>query len=251
MSGGKRKSTSKSTSISHQALDGLVKFQTSIVTDLGKFKTEVIKSVQEIAEKHNELGTHLAAVDTLARNAAAFAASEIGKMGGTVQHQLNIVGQATNAIDLNVLALAELTKEVVGQLTQIDTIFKKLAGKLKSVLGDDPAVQLKIDESFDLSADEVSQVKENAIKWYTEMVAFAFKSVQDRLAKEDQERKEAEAAAQKAARETAEAQAAAEAEPKTVEDELRKANMDELTVAAHTSGGSGSPFPDGADIFGG
>lgn len=249
MSGGK--SNGKATSISHRALDELVKFQTSIVTDMGKFKTDVIKSVQEIAEKHNEMATHLAAVETLARNAAAFTAGELGKMGGTVQQQLSIVGQATSAIDLNVLALAELTKEVVGQLTQIDAIFKKLGARLKFLLGNNPAVQIEIDKAFDIPVEEISQIKAEAQKWYNEMVSFAFKTVQDRMAKEDQERREQEAAAAQAAKEAAEQQAASEAEAKVVEDELKKATLDDLSVAAHTSGGSGSPFPDGADIFGG
>lgn len=229
----------KGTSISHRALDELVKFQTSIVTDIGKFKTDVINSIKDIADKHNEMAAHLMAVETLARNAGAFAASEIGKMGGTVQHQLNIVGSATSAIDLNVLALAELTKEVVGQLTQIDVIFKKLR------------TLTSLDGALELVESEVAQVKTDATKWYNDMVASAFKSVRERLAKEDQERREQEAAATQAAKEAAEQQAVSEAETKNVEDELKKANLDDLTVAAHTSGGSGSLFPDGADIFGG
>lgn len=247
MSGGK----TKASTISHRALDELTKLQTAIVTDMGKFKVDVIKSIQEIADKHNEMAAHVSAVEALAKNAATFAASELGKMGGNVQQHLSILGQATHNIDLNVLALAELTKEVVGQLTQVDTIFKKLGGKLKLLLGNNPAVQLKIDEAFDLSAEEISHVKAEAVKWYSDMVAFSFKTVQERLAKEDREREEQEAAAAQAAKEAAEAQEAAATEAQIVEAELKKANLDDMSVAAHTSGGSGSPYPDGADIFGG
>lgn len=79
------------------------------------------------------------------------------------------------------------------------------------------------------------------------MVASSFKAVRERLEKDDQERKAQEAAVAA----EAEKKAAEVAEASVVEAELKKAAVDELSIARHTSGGSGSPFPDGAEIFGG
>lgn len=255
MSGGK-----KSTSISHRALDELVKFQTSIVTDIGAFKTEVIKAITEVSTKHNELAAHLAAVEGVTNNVAQFAASEIGKLGGTMQQQMNIVGQATNAIDLNVLALAELMKEVIGQITQVDVILKKFQTSVQSMFEHYHRAPLEtvtsesrkavwdgLSQALELAESEVAQVRADAEKWYQQMVASSFKAVRERLEKDDQERKAQEAAAAA----EAEKKAAEVAEASAVEAELKKAAVDELSIAGHTSGGAGSPFPDGAEIFGG
>lgn len=256
MSGGK-----KPTSISHRALDELVKFQTSIVTDIGNFKTEVIKAITEVSTKHNDLAAHLAAVEGVTNNVAQFTASEIGKLGGTMQQQMNIVGQATNAIDLNVLALAELMKEVIGQITQVDAIFKKFHTATKTIFAnqysglnegtgvrqltsDDLAA---FDTALELAESEVTQVRTEAEKWYQQMVASSFKAVRERLEKDDQERRAQEAAAAA----EAEKRAAEDTEASAVEAELKKAAVEELSIAGNTSGGAGSPFPDGAEIFGG
>lgn len=242
MSGGK-----KPTSISHRALDELVKLQTSIVTDIGAFKTEVIKAITEVSTKHNDLAAHLAAVEGVTNNVAQFAASEIGKLGGTMQQQMNIVGQATNAIDLNVLALAELMKEVIGQITQVDVIFKKLHQGVRRLATSNHLDISTFSDVLDLADSEIAQVKADAEKWYQQMVASSFKAVRERLEKDDQERKAQEAAVAA----EAEKKAAEVAEASVVEAELKKAAVDELSIARHTSGGSGSPFPDGAEIFGG
>lgn len=259
MSGNGSKKTN--TSISHRALDELVKFQASIVTDIGKFKTEVIRAVTDVATKHNELAAHLSAVEAVTNNVAQFASSEIGKLGGTMHQQLNIVGQATNAIDLNVLALAELMKEVIGQITQVDAIFKKfhtsvarLFSNKFSGLNEGPGVRQltakdlnEFNLALELAESEIAEVRTTAKKWYDEMVASSFKAVRERLEKDDQERRaQAEAAAAEAEK------AAKDAKESTdVESELKQASLDEMTVTGHTSGGSGSPFPDGAEIFGG
>lgn len=245
MSGGK-----KTTTISHRALDEIIKFKTSVVTDLGQFKVDIIKAVREIADKHNDLAAHFTALEGMVNNTAAFAASEIGKLGGTSQRHFNDIDRSMNAVDLNVLALAELSKEVVGQLTQVDVIFRKLDKSLKFLLGNNPAIQTQIDKAFDLSEAEISEVKANAEKWYGDLVASAFKTVRARIDTEDAARREKEAAATQEAKEAAEKAAADEAETKAVEAEIQRANIDDLSVASATSGGSGSPFPVGAEIFG-
>lgn len=262
MSGG-----NKTTTISHRALDEIMKFKTAVVTDIGQFKIDVIKAVKEIAEKHNDLATQLVALEGFAKNTAAFAASEIGKLGGMSQRHFNDIDRSMNAVDLNVLALAELSKEVIGQLTQVDVLITRLHSSIKVLLSgsvtdlDDtipsgsvklitPSDIQKFKEVLELSSVDVLEIKANAEKWYNDLVASAFKLVQARVEAEDKARQEKEAAAAQEAKEAAEKAAADEAETKAVEAEIQKANADDLAVAATTSGGAGASFPAGAEIFG-
>jgi hypothetical protein len=254
MSGG------KNTSISHRALDELVKFKTSIVTDIGQFKTDVlkgigdiVKAVGEVQDRHNDLAAHIVAVEGLAKNTASFAASEIGKLGGMSQHHFNELDQTVNAIDINVLALAEVSKEVIGQLTQVDSLIGRLhlavdAALCATVPGSN---HNNFRKALELAESDIYTIKVNAEKWYGDLVASAFKTVRERISAQDATRREKEAAAAQEAKEAAEKAAADEAEGKAVQAELQKANTDDLTVAAAISGGVGSPFPDGAEIFGG
>lgn len=267
MSGVKVKKDKKSTSISHRALDELVKFQTAIVTDIGQFKTEIIKAVNEIVAKQNDLAAHMMAVEGLAKNTAAFAASEMGKMGGSIQRHLNDLDQSASAIDLNVLALAELSKEVIGQLTQVDALIGRLHAATKTMLSNSHSglnesnpgfVHTLTPEDLEafrsalvLSDADVQEIKSTAETWYGKLVGSAFKTVRERMAAEEQARREKEAAAAQEAKEAAEKAASDQAETKAVATEIQKANAEELAVAVTTSGGSGSPFPEGAEIFGG
>lgn len=244
-------SENKNTTISHRALDEIVKLKTAVITDIGQFKIEIIKTVKEIAEKHNELAAQIVAVEGLARNTAAFAASEIGKLGGTSHRHFAALDESVNAIDLNVLALAELAKEVIGQLTQIDAIFTKLSDKLKFLLGNNTAVQSQIDKAFMFSLEEVSQIKASAEKWYGELVASSFKTVKAKIEAEEIARREKEAVEAQEAKAAAEKITLDEVETQTVTTELQNANLTDLTVAPTVSGGSGSSFPEGAEIFGG
>lgn len=242
-------SKSKNTSISHRALDELVRFKTSLVTDIGQFKTEIINAVKDIGEKHNGLAAHVAALEGVVNNTAAFAASELGKIGGTSQRHFTELDRTVSAIDLNVLALAELSKELVGQFSQVDVLLKKLGEKLKFVFAASPEIQTEIDKIFQLTQVEISEIKTSAEKWYGDLVASAFKTVRARMEAEDVARRENETAAQEAAA-AAEKVATDQAEVKAVETEIQKANAEDLTPAAAVSGGAGSPFPVGAEIFG-
>lgn len=264
MSGGK-----KATTISHRALDEIIKFKTAVATDVGQFKIDVIKAVKEIADRHNDLAAHLAALEGIVNNTAAFAASEIGKLGGMSQRHFNELDKSVNAIDLNVLALAELSKEVIGQLSQVDVLINRLHSTIKTLLcgkysglmdeGLDPPGSVRrilpsdieaFRDALRLAESDVESIKANAEKWYGDLVASAFKIVRTRLDAEDEIRREKEAVAAQEAKEAVEKAAADEAETKAVEAEIQKANSDDLAVAATTSGGSGSPFPVGAEIFG-
>lgn len=262
MSGG-----TKTTTISHRALDEIIKFKTSVVTDIGQFKVDIIKAVREIAEKHNDLAAQLVALEGIAKNTAAYVASEIGKLGGMSQRHFNDLDESVNAIDRNVLALAELSKEVIGQLTQIDLLIARLHSSTRVLLSntypnlDDtmPSGGVKqltssdiqnFKDVLELSAADVLEIKANAEKWYDNLVASAFKTVRSRIDAEDKVRKEKEAAAVQETKEAAEKAAANEAEIKAIEVEIQKANADDLAVAATTSGGVGASFPAGAEIFG-
>ena len=269
MSGG------KVTSISHRALDELVKFKTSIITDIGQFKTDVlkgindiVKAVSEVQAKHNDLAAHIVAVEGIAKNTAAFSASEIGKIGGASQRHFNDLDRSVNAVDLNVLALAELAKEIIGQLTQIDVLFTRLhsatgillagsvaglddslpSGCVKPITPDDV---LEFRKALEISGVEVTEIKTNAEKWYGDLVASAFKTVRERMEAEDAARRAKEAALAQEAKEAAEKTAVNEAEEAAVAAEIQKANADDLAIASSVSGGSGSQFPEGAEIFGG
>lgn len=268
MSGVKKKAKKPtSTTISHRALDELVKFQTAVITDIGKFKTEIITAVNEIGNKQNDLAAHVMAVEGVAKNTAAFAASEMGKMGGSFQRHLNDLDVAVNAIDLNVLALAEVAKEVIGQLTQIDALMGRLHAATKTIFSHSHSGLNEKEPGFvhtltpeDLEAfrtalvladSDIQEIKSTAETWYGKLVASAFKTVRERTEAEDRARREKEAAAAKEAKEAAEKAASNKAEVQAVADEMQKANAAELSVAVTTSGGSGAPFPEGAEIFGG
>ncbi len=263
---------SKNNNVAHRVIDDFVKFQTSIVTDIGKFKTDVLRAVQEINKavielqtKHNDMAAHLVAVEGIARNTAGFAASEIGKMNGTVHRHLHDLDKSVNAIDINVLALAELAKEVIGQLTQIDVLIGKFYSTTKTLFsnqfsglaGESADVKALTQEdinafqsAIDLTSEEIREVKERAERWYHDLVSIAFKTVRNRLDAEDAERKKKDSEEAQKAKEEAEKLATDQEEAKAMEDELRKANSSESSVAL-ISGGDGSPFPEGAEIFGG
>lgn len=263
---------SKNNTVAHKVIDDIVKLRTALTIDIGKFKTEVITAVQEINKavvelqtKHNDMAAHLTAVEGIARNTAGFAASEIGKMGGTVHRHLHDLDRSVNAIDINVLALAELAKELVGQVTQIDVIISKLHSAIDTVFSRVPggynidppskvtygAIREDFRKSLELADSDVQELKTRAQKWYEDLVAAAFKTVRNRIDAEEAARKEKEIEEAQKAKESAEQLIADQTEAETIEDEMQKANSAELEVAVSVSGGDGSPFPDGAEIFGG
>lgn len=217
MSGG------KSNGVGHQVLDRLAKFEA-----LWSSKQA------ELVKKHNELAAQGAALEQIIKQVANFTASELGKYHGTISGHIATLGRTTSGLDLNVLALAEIVKELVGQLTQVDAIFRK-------------AKDAGSNFTVDLTDDEVAQVKVDAEAWYKDLMASAFKT-----ARENIEAQEAIAIAQEAeARAAAEKAATDQQESATVEKELKDASVSDRTSVAPTSGGPGSQFPEGADLFGG
>lgn len=232
---------------------------------LVKFEANVSSKIAEIANKHNDVVAKVAAIEGMVSQVAAFTASETGKFQGTVQGQMQTLGQSMSGIDLNVLALAELNKEVIGQLVQIDAIFKKLHGSVlnlfantHTLLGDGSgAVRQLTNEdiaafknALEVTESDVSQIKVDADAWYSELLKSSFGRARERI--ENQAKAAAaEAELEAAAAVVAEEAAKNAAEETAVQAELKNAELVERAVTAAASGGAGAAFPEGAEIFGG
>lgn len=235
---------SKDTSISHRALDQLTKLQASIVTDVGKFKTDVIKdfttlrdgvvsNLTELTQKHNDLCAQVSALQEIQQQLAGFVASEMGKTHGQIEGRFQTIGRSMEAFDVNILALAELNKEVIGQLTQINLFLERLSSYTGT-----PAI----------SAEEVVKITADAEAWYKDLLKAAFGRARASFARQQQEAEEKAVAAEEAAKQVANEAA----EKAGIEEELKKAASGERAIVTTTSGGgAGSEFPEGADIFGG
>lgn len=207
-----------------------------VLDQMAKFEAKVNGKVSELINKHNDLAAKITALEAVIGQVAAYTASEMGRAQGQVQGQMQSIGQSLSGIDLNILALAELNKEVIGQLTQIDVFFTKITSKSPELEG-----------GFDLSDEEVAKVKTDAQAWYSDLLKSSFSRAREVI--EEQEKKLAEARAAAVAQEAETARAAAE--ESSVEAELKKAEEIERQVVSATSGGEGSSFPEGAEIFGG
>lgn len=195
--------------------------------------------VKEVVEKHNELTAKLSDVEKRQQQIAVFAAQEFGKLMAQTRTTTQSLVDSIDHLDLNVLSMVEILKELFGQITQADHFFKKLAhGDLPPVPGNDP---------LELSEEEIKQVKDEAETWYNDVVASAFKKVQDRRAEEDRRRAEE----LKKQKEAAEQAAKDEQEKRTVEKELQSAAEQERGVQVVGTGGPGAAIPEGADVFGG
>lgn len=218
-------SEGKSNGVPHKVLDQLAKFQAAWET-----------KISEVVHKHNDLAAHITAVEEVLRNVAAFTASELGKIGGTTQKQLSSLAESTSYIDKNVLALAELCKELVGQITQMDFIFQKMEKTFRN----EGTIY------FSITEDETKQIKADAEQRYTDWVASSFKTVRERMEAEDKADQEKKLLA----KEAADRITASEAETQGIEKELQRINLSEMSLSNKTSGGPGSEFPDGAVIFG-
>lgn len=211
----------KKQDVAHRVLDAVAKIE---------------NKQREIAQKHNDMAAQLAAMEGLTKQIAAFTASELGKIGGTLQRQIRSIGEATNAIDVNVLALAEVLKEIISYITQIDYSLSAFR-----VTGNNSDIEI--------NSAMFAVIKETASNRYKELVAASFKVVQDRLDQEDKERQAKEIAEAQLAKEAAEKASAIE-ESKRIETELQRAHLAERAIVPSVSGGAGSPFPQGAQIFG-
>jgi hypothetical protein len=204
------------------------------------------------------------AIESSIQRVTEFTAAEIGKNQAQFQLITDEYGRSISMMDLNVLALAEIMKEVFGQLAQVDAFFKKfhtaVAGVITahSTMPDDSGrlpvrstealnnASLAFNQVFELAERELAAIRDEATRWHKDIMANAFKRVQDRLAAEHAQQKEAE---ERAVAELKQAEESKK-EAMRVEQELLKAEASDRSVG-RASGGAGAPFPEGADVFGG
>lgn len=223
-----------------------------VFDELAKFEAKWNGKQNELIKKHNEMGANMAAIEQMVKQMAGFMASEMGKFQGTVAQHIGTLGRTTSGLDLNVLALAEISKEVFGQLTQIDALLKKIhsaTGKLITGPVTTEALE-EFNKVLDLTEEEVKDVKADAEEWYKSILQSSFQAAQERIMAAEKEALAQQKADEEAAKAAAE-KAEAATEKETVEAELKKAAEAEKTVVANVSGGPGAAFPEGADIFGG
>lgn len=241
MSGKKTRGSNKpgkDQGIAHKVFDEVVKFKTMIITDIGKFKTEVIGVIKDLGEKHNALAAQVEAQGQMLQNIAGFVASKLGDFNGSTEARYISIAKSIRGVDLNVLAIGEMLKEVIGQLTQVDAFI----GNLHTQTGT---------KALELSPEDIEALKKSAEEWYKELLRSAFAKAQENMREQERAADAAYEAEQKKAKEAAEKAAAEQKEQQTLEDECKKAALDDQSLAAKTSGGQGSPFPEGAEIFGG
>lgn len=248
----------KNQGIAHKVFDDVVKFKTAITTDIGKFKTDVINAfngvkdiVKDAVEKHNNLAAQVAAQEEILRQVAGFVSSKLGETNGSTEARFASIAKSVRGQDLNILAMGEVLKEVVGQLTQNDVIMAQLVENsekfLNSNVGPIEERQKIFAKSFQIEDADIPEVKKRAEDWFKELVTSAFRTAQENMIRQEREADEAYAKELQKAKEAAEEQA----KTQSLEEELRQATRDERTVSSSTSGGPGSPFPEGAEIFGG
>lgn len=172
------------------------------------------KFINEWTEKFNALGKQVDAVFKIAT-------TEVGKIWANEQRMV----ESIDHIDVNILSLAELNKQLVKRLHTQNEIIKKLCEMAELEM---PAV------------DEAASKTE-----YEELMKAAFAVVLERRQKEDEERKAARE------KEALEAKAAEDAktEAEKAEKALKEAETEFVTDLG--AGGKGSEIPEGAQVFGG
>lgn len=173
--------------------------------------------MSELVNKHNEMTTAIASMEVLVKQLVTSTASEIGKLYGTLEGHM----QALSGLDLNILASAEVLKVVMQQLGIFTALFQKMGATV-----------------VPLTDAEVEEAKKWAEQNFNTVVAASFRTVKDRLELEAKEFREAQ--------EKAEAE---KAESKSVETELKKAMEVDTALGKSASGGPGSDYPEGAEIF--
>lgn len=188
------------------------------------------KKQNELVAKHNELAKAIQEVQAGQQKIAVFAAQEVGKLLAQQQVLARELGKSIDHLDLNVLASAEILKEIFGQLTQIDTLFNKW--------------QAESGKTIEVAEADIEVIKKQAEDWFKDVTASAFRTIQQRREEEEKARLEAE----QKAKEEAEKAAKDKAEAEAVEQEMLKGEAGVQQVGA---GGPGSEIPDGAEVFGG
>jgi len=197
-----------------------------------RFMKAMDAKMGELVQKHNDQAAAIGDLQKVQQQIATFAASEFGKVLGQQQAIAMELGKSIDHLDVNVLALAEVSKEVFGQFQQLDYILQNGAvvdGKLIT----------------DIPDTAIPEIKDGATKWHTDVVSAAFKTVVERRQAEETNRAKAAAQVQEEA-----LQAAIDRdEAAKAENELRAAES--ASIISQGAGGSGVDIPVGADVYGG
>jgi len=199
--------------------DGVSSLISSIAGQTQKF-------INEWSEKHNSLANHVTAtfntimgeVQKVWQNQAAFA--------GSLEH-----------VDGNVLAFAQMLKDVYSRFAIIDAMLKKLEELTESKLIEGMEEELK-------TAGETL---------YAEQVKAAFDLVNEQRKREAEAREaalEKADAEDKAARDAQKAAEAVKAETEVAQRALSEAENEKFEDVSKT-GGKGQDIPEGAQVFGG
>lgn len=201
-----------------------------------RFAESMRSKMEEVIAKHNALAGEIEGVKKLQQQFMMFTAQEFGKATAQQQAIASELGSTIDHLDVNVLSLAEVMKEVFGQLQQIDFIFQNA----KVVTPPEGGYKLDVDVIKDA---DVPDIKEGAQKWFDTVVGAAFKTIQERRA---EEQRVAEENARKA-KEEAERAEKDKTEKELIEKELAR----DSGVQQIGAGGLGADIPEGADVFGG
>lgn len=167
--------------------------------------------VDHLAKRVDELGKFAGGLIT-----------ELNSLKQNIGSQLQINGQAIDSIDTNVLVLAEVLKEVFGQLTQIDEMLR---------LVDQKPENKTLDERIDADA-----IRVQAESWFKDTVSSAFGKIRS------------ERAALVATQNAAKKEQDGKAEAARAQEELLNADTPSMSA---TMAGPGSDIPAGAQVFGG
>lgn len=184
----------------------------------------------EIIAKHNELAAQIGSIEELFGKLTAAITGQFGNLEAYTQGNFDRIGRSLGGMDMNILSLAEVVKEVYGHMSQFSTLLTRTGADLK------------------IEEEEMGTIKEAALQWYQNNVASAFRKVRKDMEEAD---KAAQAEQEKAKKEAEEA-SKAKTEAETIEQELRNAEtVDRGISLTPVSGGGGAEFPPGAEIFGG
>jgi hypothetical protein len=202
------------------------------ILDIVKAQGEKVK---ELVTRHNAIVENVAEVEKRQQQIAMFSAQEFGKLMAQQQHIATEFSKSISHIDLNVLATAEILKEIFGQLSQVDRFIKKLANGA----------------NIELTESEVEEVKKEGVEWFQDNVNTAFKLVRDRCEAEEQARLNELEKAKKEAEIAAKTTVGEKKEAEDVEKALQEAVIQERCIQTVGAGGPGANIPEGAEIFGG
>lgn len=171
----------------------------------------------EVIEKFNQMANSVELLKEMQQKIATFAAGEFGKLAAQQQMVVQQFGNSLEHLDMNVLATAEILREVFGQLSQVDDVLKRVS------------------PDIEMDDEKIESLKAQATEWMREVTSAAFIVVQQRKVAEESTRKVAEESATQ------------KIEMETIEKELAATTGIQQVLS---TGGQGSDIPEGADVFG-